>query len=151
MTSRITTLQYHFDAPPSTVYQALLNENLLSQWKVPDEMDCTIHEFHAVEGGRLRISLSYNNPDEKGKSTGNTDTYYGLFTRLIPYKEIVEVDEFETKDSAMQGKMTITYRLEEEGEGTDLLIIHEGLPSGVSLQDNEIGWRMALEKLADLL
>ena len=32
--------------------------------------------------------------------------------------------------------------------GTDVLGVHENLPPGVGLADNETGWRMALDKLA---
>ncbi len=35
--------------------------------------------------------------------------------------------------------------------GTDLVAIHDGLLPGVSTTDNEIGWRMSLEKLAALV
>ena len=38
-----------------------------------------------------------------------------------------------------------------EAGGTDLQIVHEGLPAGVLETDNELGWRMALVKLATLV
>jgi hypothetical protein len=34
--------------------------------------------------------------------------------------------------------------------GTDLVAVHDGLPAGVALADNETGWSMALAKLAAL-
>ena len=59
--------------------------------------------------------------------------------------------EFETNDPALQGEMTITITLVDADGGTDLHAVHDGLPSGVSTADNDIGWRMALEKLAALV
>jgi hypothetical protein len=47
--------------------------------------------------------------------------------------------------------MTITIKLADGNCGTDLLALHEGLPSGLSPRDNEIGWRLALAKLAALV
>ncbi len=44
--------------------------------------------------------------------------------------------------------MTITITLADGNGGTDLLAVHEGLPPGVSPADNEVGWQMALAKLA---
>jgi hypothetical protein len=44
--------------------------------------------------------------------------------------------------------MTITYVLADAGSGTDVLGVHDGLPPGVSVVDNEAGWQMALAKLA---
>jgi hypothetical protein len=35
--------------------------------------------------------------------------------------------------------------------GTDVLAVHDNLPPGLSPDDNEIGWRMALGKLAALV
>jgi len=47
--------------------------------------------------------------------------------------------------------MTITYTISESNGGTNLNIIHDNLPLGVSMSDNEIGWKMALDKFAMLL
>jgi hypothetical protein len=47
--------------------------------------------------------------------------------------------------------MTITYTLTARDGGTDISGVHEGLPSGVSPADNELGWRMSLAKLAALV
>jgi len=74
--------------------------------------------------------------------------YRGRFAKLVPNERIVEVDEFETEDPSLRGEMTITITLADADGGTDLLAVHDGLPPGVSLADNEIGWRMALAKLA---
>jgi uncharacterized protein YndB with AHSA1/START domain len=71
--------------------------------------------------------------------------------KLVPNEQVVEVDEFETDDPALRGEMTITITLTDARGGTDLLAVHDGLPPGVSPEDNEIGWRMALAKLAMLV
>jgi uncharacterized protein YndB with AHSA1/START domain len=62
-----------------------------------------------------------------------------------------ELDEFETTDPALRGEMTITITLTDANGGTDVLGVHDGLPDGVSIADNEAGWRMALAKLAALV
>jgi uncharacterized protein YndB with AHSA1/START domain len=69
----------------------------------------------------------------------------------VPNERIVEIDEFETADPALQGEMRITLTLSDKDGGTDILGVHEGLPPGVSIGDNETGWRMALGKLAALV
>jgi uncharacterized protein YndB with AHSA1/START domain len=104
-----------------------------------------------VKGGALRISLTYDAPTGTGKTSAHTDTYHGRFLQLIPNERIVEVDEFETADPALRGEMTITITLEDAENGTDLVAVHDGLPDGVSLADNERGWEMALAKLAALV
>ena len=51
----------------------------------------------------------------------------------------------------MRGEMTITVTLAEADGGTDLVALHEGLPSGVSTADNEAGWSESLARLAALV
>lgn len=58
------------------------------------------------------------------------------------------MDEFETEDPTLRGQMMITFTLTDAGGGTDVFAIHDNVPPGVSLADNETGWRMALDKLA---
>lgn len=138
-------------APRASVYRALIDGALIARWKVPDGMICQVHEFDAREGGALRISLTYDAPTQAGKTTAHTDTYHGRFVKLVPNEQVVEEDEFETDDPAMQGTMTITITLTDAGDGTHLLAIHDGLPPGVSPADNEMGWDMALARLAALV
>lgn len=146
-----TRVTRHLNAPPSTVYRALVDPEAVARWKFPSGMTCEVHEFEGRQGGRLRISLAYDAPDRAGKTTAHTDTYRGRFERLVPGELVVEVDEFETADPALQGEMTITVTLTEAEGGTDLVAVHDGLPSGVSMADNETGWAEALARLAVLV
>jgi len=152
--STVSTTQVarHIDAPPSAVYRALLDPASVQRWMVPDGMSSEVHVFEPVPGGRFRISLTYDDPTATGKTSGATDTFEGRFERLVPDREVVQAITFETDDPALQGEMTITYTLAEAAGGaTDLAGRHEGLPPGVSAADNELGWRMSLDKLAALV
>jgi len=72
-------------------------------------------------------------------------------TRIMPYTEVVEVDELETTDPARRGEMTITITLADACGGTELTAVHDGRPPGLSPADVEAGWREALARLAILL
>ena len=146
-----TRISRHIDAPRAAVYRALLDPDAIPKWKVPDGMTCHVHEFEAREGGSIRVSLTYDEPTGTGKTTSHSDTYHGRFVKLVPNEQVVEVDEFETTDPALQGEMTITITLADADGGTDLLAVHAGLPRAVSAADNETGWQMALAKLAALV
>ncbi len=143
-----TRIACHFDAPRSVVYEALLNPRALEIWRVPEGMTGQVHTFEGREGGVFRVSLSYDEPTQVGKTTARTDTYHGYFAKLVPNEQVVEVLAFETTNPAMQGQMTLTFTLQDAGTGTRLLAMHDGLPPGVSPSDNELGWRMALDQLA---
>lgn len=114
-------------------------------------MTSHVHVFDAREGGSFRISLTYDDPTGTGKTTAHTDTYHGHFVKLVPNAQGVEVMAFETADAAMRGEMRVTLTLTDAGSGTDVLAVHQDLPPGLSPEDNEAGWRMALDKLAALV
>jgi uncharacterized protein YndB with AHSA1/START domain len=146
-----TRVSCHVNAPRAIVYQALLDARAVATWMVPTGMTSHVHAFDAREGGSFRISLTYDAPTGTGKTTAQTDTYHGRFVKLVTNEQVVEVVEFETTDPALRGEMTITYALADANGGTDVFAVHDGLPSGLSTADNEVGWRMSLAKLAALV
>jgi uncharacterized protein YndB with AHSA1/START domain len=147
-TTRVTR---HIRASRARVYRALLDPESVRRWMVPDQMTSQIHSFDGREGGTFRISLTYDTPTSAGKTTSQTDTFHGTFVKLVPDTEVVQAVEFETDDPALQGEMTITYTLADAGGGTDVVGVHENLPPGVPPAENEVGWRMSLDKLARLV
>lgn len=141
-------------APRHDVYRAMLDPEAVARWRVPDGMSAEVHELDARVGGRIRISLTYDDPAVAGKSGGATDTYSGRFVELVPGERIVEEIEFETDDPALRGRMTMTTTLRETGDGgggTEVEIRHDGVPDAVPPSDNELGTRMALDRLARLV
>ena len=148
---RSTTVSRVMNAPRDRVYQALLDPEAIARWRVPTGMSAVVHEFEPREGGRVRISLTYNVPTTAGKTTSQMDTYHGHFVKLVPNAQVVETSEFETGDPELQGIMTMTITLTEVENGTRVDAVHEGLPNGLSPDDNAQGWRDALDKLATVV
>jgi uncharacterized protein YndB with AHSA1/START domain len=144
-TTRVSVL---LPAPRAAVYRALTDPALIARWRFPDGMTSVVEP---QDGGGFRVTLTYEAPDGKGKTTEHSDTYRGRFTRLVPDELVVEVDEFETADPGLAGEMTVTITLRDGDGGTELLAVHEGVPDGVAPEDNELGWRMALDRLAFVL
>ena len=147
-----TRVSRHVKAPRANVYRALLDAQAVAQWMVPTGMTSHVHEFDAREGGSFRISLTYDAPTDTGKTSAHTDTHHGRFVKLVKDEQVVQALEFETEDPTLRGEMTISITLADAaGGGTDVVGVHEGLPSGVPPADNEAGWRMSLDKLAALV
>ena len=49
----------------------------------------------------------------------------------------------------MQGEMTITYRLADAPDGgTDLVGVHDNVPSGVRPANKELDWSLSIGKVA---
>ncbi|MFG3039500.1 SRPBCC family protein [Streptomyces sp. NPDC048330] len=140
----------HIDAPPSAVYRSLLDRDAVERWRVPDGMTCEVHSFDVREGGEFRVSLHYDAEDGTGKSGDRTDTYHGRFVELVPDERVVEIIEFESPDPRLHGAMTLTTTLIPVGGGTEVRLVHEGIPDAVAPADNDTGTRMALDRLAAL-
>ena len=135
-------------APRDAVYRALTEPELIARWRYPEGMRSEVEDLGE---GRLRVTLTYDAPDARGKTTAHSDPSRARFTRLVPGELVVEVDEFETADPDLAGEMTMTLTLREAGGGTELPAVHEGVPAGIPPEQNELGWRMALDRLAALL
>ncbi|HWS93891.1 MAG TPA: SRPBCC domain-containing protein [Mycobacterium sp.] len=146
-----TRVVRHIRAARESVYRALVDADAVAAWRVPDGMTATVHAFDARVGGRFRVSLNYESPDAHGKTTAATDTYHGRFVELVLNERVVEELEFETTDPTFAGLMWITTTLVDAGGGTDVVVLHDGIPPGVPAADNEIGTEMALGKLAALV
>jgi uncharacterized protein YndB with AHSA1/START domain/uncharacterized protein YdhG (YjbR/CyaY superfamily) len=141
----------HVAAPRAAVYRALLDPAAVQRWMVPVGMTSEVHAFEPREGGAFRISLTYDEPTTAGKTSPQTDTFSGRFTRLVPDEEVVQSVEFESDDPQLRGEMTIRYRLADADGGSTVTGSHEGLPPGVSAADNEIGWGMSMDQLVALV
>ncbi len=150
MSDRTTRISRQISAPAAVVYRALLDPESVKAWKFPAGMSIQVHEFDPREGGRFRVSLTYHDASAIGKTSDATDTYHGHFEQLVDASRVVEVLEFETDDPLSAGAMKITYVLTERDGGTHLVATHENVPSRIRLEDNALGWSMALEKLASL-
>ena len=151
MPTKTTQVSCYIKASREKVYRTLLDSEGVQHWMVPDGMASEVHVFDARVGGRLRVSLTYDSIAETGKSSAHTDTYHGRFVELIPGEKVVQTLEFETSDPRMMGEMQVTYELTNVSGGTNLRAVHDCVPDGVSAEDNELGWRMSLDKLRRLV
>jgi uncharacterized protein YndB with AHSA1/START domain len=151
VSTRSTRVSIHLKAPREKVYRALVDADAIAKWMVPEGMTSHIHAFESREGGHFSISLTYDDPTGTGKTTEHTDTYHGHFVRLVSGQLVEQVVEFETADPGMRGEMTMRFTLADSNGGTDLYAVHNDLPPALSMDDNEIGWRSSLAKLAELV
>lgn len=150
VTAPPTRVCRHIAAPRAVVYRALLDPVAVAHWKVPAGLHVELHRFEPQTGGLLRVSLTHHAPDAPGKGAPYVDTYQGRFARLVPDREVVEVDTFETGDPALQGLMTSRITLEDAPDGgTEVEAVHEGVPAAISPEASAAGWRGALDRLAE--
>lgn len=147
---RNTRVSQIIKAPREVIYQAFLDADAVAAWLPPDGMIGQVHTFEPHAGGKFRISLTYQNPADSlaGKSSEATDTVEGTFAELIPNEKIVWVSEFESDQPEFAGAMRITWSLSDADGGTEVSALCEDIPSGIRLEDNELGSTLSLCHLA---
>jgi uncharacterized protein YndB with AHSA1/START domain len=147
---RSTRVSQIIKAPREVVYRAFLEPDAVASWLPPDGMRGHISTFDPHEGGKFRMSLTYLDRLDlpRGKTSEATDTIEGRFVELLPYEKIVWVTEFESQQPEFAGEMRITWSLAGADGGTEVTVLCEDIPRGIRLEDNEIGSRSSLQKLA---
>ena len=77
--------------------------------------------------------------------------------RADVYRALIDADSVakwmvpDADNPAMLGAMTITMTLADANGGTDLSAVHENLPPALSGEQNALGRRLSLAKLAALV
>ena len=137
-------------APQQTIYRAFTDPAALAVWLAPGDMTGVIHSFDYRVGGGYQMSLYYPSSESsaQGKTSEREDRYTARFVELSPPEKIVEVIIFDTIDPAFSGEMIMEITLEPEEDGTTVSIVFKDIPPGIRPEDNELGTRSTLEKLA---
>lgn len=137
-------------APCEALFRAFTDPTALAVWLSPGEMTGQVHEFDARVGGGYRMSLYYpaSEPVDSGKTSAREDRFTARFVALTPPTRIVQGITFDTVDPAFSGEMTMVVTFEDRDGGTEVTILFEHIPPGIRPEDNEVGTRSLLEKLA---
>jgi uncharacterized protein YndB with AHSA1/START domain len=137
-------------APPEALYRAFTDPAALAVWQAPGDMTGKVHSFDCRVGGGYQISLFYPSSEKasRGKAAEREDRFTARFVELTPPRRIVEAITFDSADPAFSGEMIMEVTLGAEDGGTEVTILFKNIPSGIRPEDNEIGTRLSLEKLA---
>ncbi|WP_127131036.1 SRPBCC family protein [Pseudoflavitalea rhizosphaerae] len=137
-------------ASPEKIYDAFLDPDAIASWRPPSGMSCEIFEFDPREGGRYRMVFRYNDTQQgaSGKTSMHEDEFTGKFKLLEPNQKIVEEVVFKSDDPAFAGNMIITTTLQQAPGGTQVNIVAEQVPAGISREDHYAGMMSSLKNLA---
>jgi uncharacterized protein YndB with AHSA1/START domain len=137
-------------AAPETLYRAFTDPAALAVWLAPGDMIGEVHRFDYRVGGGYQMSLYYPASDEaaRGKTADREDRYTARFVELAPPRRIVTAITFDSVDPAFAGEMIMEVTLEAADGGTTVSIVFKDIPPGIRPEDNELGTRLTLEKLA---
>ena len=98
------------------------------------------------------MTLRYEDAqDAPGKSTENTDVVDAQFADLVPAKRVVWSVRFDSDDPSFAGVMRMIWLLDGVEGGTQVTILAEDVPPGISAEAHSAGLRSSLENLARYL
>jgi uncharacterized protein YndB with AHSA1/START domain len=145
-----TTTSRVINASRETLYHAFTDPTGLAAWLAPGDMTGKVHEFDGRVGGGYRMSLYYPASEQelRGKTTELEDLYTARFVELTPPTRIVTAITFDSPDPAFAGEMTMTVTLQDKDGKTEVTINFDNIPPGIRPEDNDVGTRSSLAKLA---
>jgi len=136
------------NAPPRAIYRAFVDAVALAKWLPPRGMTAEIFAFEPRPGGAFRMALTYEAAGQRGKTEDNRDVVEGRFVELVEGERIVWAVTFKSDDPSFAGEMKMTWSFAPAPGGTEVTIIAENVPPGISKEDHDAGLRSTLENLA---
>jgi uncharacterized protein YndB with AHSA1/START domain len=144
MSDSSNTVRLHrvLRAPAERVYKAFLDPDALCRWLPPYGYLGKIDRIDPQVGGGYHMSFT-------NFGTGHSHSFESTFVELIPSERIRLADKFD--DPGLAGDMTKTITLREVSCGTEIEILHEGLPAAIPAEMCYLGWQESLVQLANLV
>jgi uncharacterized protein YndB with AHSA1/START domain len=134
-------VERHFRASPARVFRAWTSVEELNAWSDP-EPALAESEIDLRVGGRYAIAMARPN--------GVVHRVSGIYREVDPPRRLVYSWRWETIPNFPDTVVTVEFNPRDDG-GTDLVLVHEGLPSGDSGQRHLHGWTESLRKLASVV
>ena len=129
-------LKCHLDVTPAEAFRAWSDPTELAQWWGPEEGDkSVVVDIDVRPGGSYHIVTNALSGDEYDFS--------GEYREVVPNKKV----SFTWATGHEKGSSTVTAELASEGDGTNLVLTHQGLATKEERDGCRKGWQGALQKL----
>jgi len=133
---RITKL---LPATPEEVFSAWTDPESLTEWMCPETMTVARVDLDLRVGGKFELVMRAENSD---------NIHVGEYREISPPKRLV----FTWQSAAtLQRETLVTVELSPRGDQTELVLIHEMLPTEHSAAQHNHGWQSIVEKLGGFL
>ncbi len=135
-------ISHVYDATPEELFEAFTNPEVLKNWYAPEGLSIPEVTADAKVGGKHRVVMQA--PD------GKQHIANGVYREVIPGKKLVYTWKWEAGDMSSDDTL-ITVEFKPKGDKTEVLMIHEGLPSEKEVQMHTQGWASCLMKLEKII
>lgn len=140
--SNIVRLHRVLRAPAERIYKAFLDPDALCRWLPPYGYLGKIDRIDPQVGGSYHMTFT-------NFGTGHRHSFESRFVELIPGERIRLADKFD--DPGLEGDMTKTITLRAVSCGTEIEIVHEGLPPAIPAEMCNLDWQESLLQFANLV
>ena len=127
---------------PERIYKAFLDADAMAKWLPPYGFTCKVEHLDARVGGTFQSSFT-------NFSTGHSHSFGGVYRELEPGAKIVYTDRFD--DPNLPGEMLTTVTLRAVSCGTELIVVQEGIPEMIPVEQCYLGWQQSLLQLAKVV
>lgn len=127
-------------ADPDTVFDAWTKPEHIRRWSAPEGMSIPISEVDLTVGGRFVLQMR--------NSEGGTHTARGVYREIERPARLVY--SWAWDEHPEHGESLITVEFRPVDGGTEVTMVHSGLPDEKSVTDHESGWTSCLNRLAAL-
>ncbi len=134
----VLTMSRRFAAPREAVFRAFTEESELVRWWGPEGFDVPELRLDPRPGGAWRTCMRA--PDGELYCVG------GIYRVFDPPERLVMTWTWES-DSMAGVETLVTLEFRESGEGTELILTHEGLPRSEASDKHAEGWTGCLDCL----
>jgi len=147
--SETVQLKHHFTASPEQVFAAWSEPEALNQWFGPHSHHCKVEQFDFKTGGKYQIRMiptgEVDDPDCHG-DTSEDSVCAGQFVEISNPSRIVMSFNW-IENGADMGETLLSIDILSAGDGTDLILTHEKIPTEELREAHQGGWQGSLECL----
>ncbi len=152
MQSRKLTLRRTFHAPPETVFQAFVSAEALKEWWSPTGYVAVEAHVEVRVGGQYSLVM-------RAQTGAETVYVHGSYQEISPPDKLVFTHTFERRGGGAlfapvglaDHQTLVTVEFRSYGDGTELVLVQEKIPTSAAEEMLELGWQGILDKLAGYL
>lgn len=131
------TLRRHYPVAAEKVWRAWTDPQALKAWFGPEEIvSVPLAEVDLRVGGRFRVTML--------AADGETHDVSGVYQELVPNRKLVFSWAWR---STPERESRVTVRIEPDGNGCELVLMHEQFFDEAARDGHEHGWSGAMVKL----
>jgi len=133
-------IKRRIEASPAAVFAAWTRPEHMKHWSAPQGMEVAIAEVDLTPGGRFHIQMK--------NAEGGQHNARGVYREIdSPYRLVYTWTWDEHPDA---GESLITVEFKAIDGGTEVTMVHSGLPTEELVKEHEGGWTSCLNRLEGL-